>query len=238
MRPRKVEDIVATLKLRMQSLVYGRGDRLPAERDLASELGVARSTLRQALALLGQEGYVIRRLGTSGGWFVTDLAQPIAEWQEAMRARQREVRDIIDYRIAVESRAAGLAAARRTDDQLRRMRNVVDLTATIAPSTDDVSVSKELAGRLRTLDAEFHSLVTEAAHSRRLAEAVLAARAELFATETRVTYEHIAAGLPHDHRRVLDAIERRDADSARMAMEEHIQHGADIWLADGGSHCT
>ncbi len=108
MRPRKVEDIVATLKLRMQSLVYGRGDRLPAERDLAPELGVARSTLRRALAVLEGEGYVTRRVGSRGGWFVTDLAQPIAEWQEAMRVRLREVQDIIDYRIAVESRAAGL----------------------------------------------------------------------------------------------------------------------------------
>lgn len=235
MRPRKVEDIVATLKLRMQSLVYGRGDRLPAERDLAPELGVARSTLRRALAVLEGEGYVTRRVGSGGGWFVTDLAQPIAEWQEAMSLRLREVQDIIDYRIAVESRAAGLAAVRRTDDQLRRMWSVVDRTAAIAPPTDDVPVDRELAGRLRALDAEFHSLIIEAADSRRVAEAVHAARAELFATETRVTYEHIAAGLPRDHRRVLQAIERRDAESARAAMEEHIQHGADVWLANGVS---
>ncbi|NLE73012.1 MAG: FadR family transcriptional regulator [Actinobacteria bacterium] len=233
MRPRKVEDIVATLKLRMQSRVYGRGDRLPAERALAPELGVARSTLRQALAGLEREGYLTRRVGAGGGWFVTDLAQPAAEWQEAMRLRLREVRDIIDYRIAVESRAAELAAVRRTAEQLARMKEIVDRTAEVAPSTDGEPISRALAGELRSLDAEFHALVIEAADSRRVAEAVLAARAELFATETRVTYEHIAAGLPRDHRRVLDAIVQRDADTARVAMEAHIRHGADVWLANG-----
>lgn len=238
MRPRKVEDIMATLKLRIQSRAYGRRARLPAERDLAPELGVARSTLRQALARLEHEGYVTRRVGVNGGWFVTDLAQPVAEWQQSMGARLREVQDIIDYRIAVESRAAELAALRRTDDQLACMREIVRRTTEVAPSTDDEPVGRELAGELRSLDAEFHALVIEAADSRRVADAVLAARAELFATETRVTYEHIAAGLPRDHRRVLDAIALRDANAARVAMEEHIQHGADVWLANGGSQAT
>lgn len=232
MRPRKVEDIVATLKLRIQSRSYGRGDRLPAERGLAPELGVARSTLRQALAVLEREGYVTKKVGANGGWFVTDLTQPVAEWQGAMRARLREVRDIIDYRIAVESRAAELAALRRTEEQLARMREIVERTASVAPPTDDIPVGRELAGELRSLDAAFHALIIEAADSPRVAEAVLSARAELFATETRVTYEHIAAGLPGDHQRVLEAIARSDADAARVAMEQHIQHGADVWLGN------
>ncbi len=236
MRPRKVEDIVATLKLRIQSRAYGREERLPPERDLAPELGVARSTLRQALAALERDGYVTRRVGASGGWFVTDLAQPVAEWHEAMRARLREVGDIIDLRIALESRAAELAALRCTDEQLARMREIVEQTAAVAPPTDDPPVTAEVAGRLRVLDAAFHALILEAADSPRVAEAVLSARAELFATETRFTYVHIAAGLPRDHKRVLEAVERRDPDAARVAMEEHIQHGADVWLANGGSY--
>jgi DNA-binding FadR family transcriptional regulator len=64
-------------------------------------------------------------------------------------------------------------------------------------------------------------------------EAVNRARAELFATETRSTYRELAAGLPVDHRRVLDAIIRRDPDAARTTMREHIQHGADVWLSNG-----
>ena len=127
---------MTVLKLRIQGRVHGHGERLPAERDLAPTLGVARSTLRQALAVLEEEGYVTRRLGVKGGWFVTDLAQPVAEWTGAMRTDLHKVRDIIDYRIAVETRAAELAAARRTADQLAHMAETVDtLTAAVAVDT-------------------------------------------------------------------------------------------------------
>ena len=233
MRPRKLDDIVTVLRLRIQGRVYGRDERLPAERDLAPALGVARSTLRQALGALQEEGYLTRRLGAKGGWFVTDLAQPVAEWTEAMRANLHEVRDIIDYRIAVETRAAELAASRRSDDQLARMADTVESLAAAVAVDAHGRAGALVAERLRVIDDHFHALIAEAADNRKIQEAVQLARAELFATETRSTYREIAAGLPHDHRLVLDAISHGDPVAARMAMERHIRHGADVWLKNG-----
>jgi GntR family transcriptional regulator, transcriptional repressor for pyruvate dehydrogenase complex len=231
MRPRKVEEIVEVLRLRIQGRAYEPGERLPSERELAPELCVARSTLRQALAALMDEGYLTRRLGVKGGWFVTDLAQPVAEWTEGVRNNLRKVRDIIDYRIAVETRAAELAAVRRTDSQLALMLATMDGFRDVTSVDERGRTGRDAADRLREIDNRFHRLIAEAADSPMVEEAVNLARAELFATETRSTYREIAAGLPRDHRLVVDAIARRDATAARAAMEEHIRHGADVWLA-------
>ncbi len=231
MRPRKVEDIVAVLRLRIQGRAYQPGERLPPERESALELGVARSTLRQALGVLMDEGYLVRRLGARGGWFVTDLAQPVAEWTEASRADLRKVRDIIDYRIAVETRAAELAAERRTEEQLARMAAAIDELETMFASGRGQSGFPDPAERLRGFDDHFHRLIADAAESPIVEEAVQRARAELFAVETRSTYREIGARLPHDHRQIFDAIGARDPEAARRAMEEHIRHGAEVWLA-------
>jgi GntR family transcriptional repressor for pyruvate dehydrogenase complex len=233
MRPRKVEDIVAILRLRIQGRAYERGERLPAERQLAPELCVARSTLRQVLAILMEEGYLARRLGVKGGWFVTDLAQPVAEWTESIGTNLRKVRDIIDYRIAVETRAAELAAVRRTEEHLALMFATVEDLDNAASFDERGRADRDVADRLRAIDDRFHRLIAEAADSPMVEEAVTLARAELFATETRSTYREIAAGLPRDHRRVLQAIAQSDPTAAHAAMEEHIRHGADIWLAKG-----
>jgi GntR family transcriptional regulator, transcriptional repressor for pyruvate dehydrogenase complex len=231
MRPRKVEDIVTVLRMRIQGRVYGPGERLPVERDLAPELRVARSTLRQALATLMDEGYLIRRLGVKGGWFVTDLAQPMAEWTEAAHTNLRKVRDIIDYRIAVETTVAQLAAVRCSEHQLAVLAASIDDFLHVLPTGADGPIGREASDRLRAIDDRFHKLIAEAADSPMLEEAVKVARAELFATETRSTYRELAAGLPIDHQRVLDAIARRDPEAARAAMQEHIEHGANVWLA-------
>lgn len=237
MRPRKVEDIVTVLRMRIQGRAYEPGERLPAERELAPELYVARSTLRQALASLMEEGYLTRRLGVKGGWFVTDLAQPMAEWTEAARTNLRKVRDILDYRIAVETRAAELAAVRRSDEQLALLAATLEDFGSVAAVDARGRADPDAADRLRAIDNRFHRLIARAADSPMVEDAVNLARAELFATETRSTYREIAAGLPLDHRRVFDAIVGRDPAAAHAAMEEHIRHGADVWLANGmGAH--
>jgi DNA-binding FadR family transcriptional regulator len=238
MRPGKVEEITTTLRLRVQGHSYAPGDRLPPERELAASLGVARSTLRPALAALEEEGYLTKRLGSKGGWFVTDLDRPILEWREAMKANRHKVRDILDFRIAVEVRAAELAALRRTEEQVERMAEVVGLVALVLPPDTD-RVSRDVAEKLRALDTVFHNLIADAAGSERLRAAIQSSRAELFATETRSTYKVIAAGQLRDHECILEAIREQDPQAAREAMEEHIQHGAEVWLAEsfeGDSH--
>src|SRR4051812_18778171 len=94
----------------LRSLIHrgevGPGDRLPAERELADQLGVARISLREALKILQDDGYVEVRRGAKGGTFVTELNQPVARWRARMRKKSGEIDDIIDFRIALECHTA------------------------------------------------------------------------------------------------------------------------------------
>ena len=230
MRPRKVEDIAGCLRREIQGGGYPRGGRLPAERELAGGMGVARSTLRAALSRLEGEGYVCRRLGSKGGWFVTDLRLPMDAWWREMSRHRDDVRDVLDYRVAVECRAAELAAERSDATEREAMGVTVSRMREVLASHPAGRAERAVAADLHALDGEFHNLVAAASGSRRLEEAVRLVRAELFAVEAHAVYAELPADLPVDHARILEAIESRDPASAAAAMRRHIERGAEVWL--------
>ena len=87
----------------------GAGDRLPPERERAQQLGVSRITLREAIRSLIDAGYLVARRGSRGGTFVTALEEPYRRWLAGMRADRSQLEDVIEFRMAVERRAARLA---------------------------------------------------------------------------------------------------------------------------------
>jgi len=100
----------------------GPGDRQPTERDLALSLGVARSTIREAIR--GLEMMRVLQVRHGEGIFVTSLDAPLL--LEAMGfamqlMRDHEVVDLLELRAVLEGAAAGLASARMTDDQWRTL---------------------------------------------------------------------------------------------------------------------
>ena len=93
------------------------GTRLPAERELCGRLGIARSTLRQALTALTESGHVFATRGRGGGTFVADPQPPADPPSPEMLARWRET---CDQRLAVELGVALLAAERAQPADLAR----------------------------------------------------------------------------------------------------------------------
>src|SRR3990170_2131173 len=98
------------------------GSQLPPERDLAEQLGISRSTLRQALTALTQSGHLVAVRGRGGGWFVAQSPPrevtahvELADWRE-----------LLDYRIVIEVGAAMLAAERARPEDLARLDEHVD----------------------------------------------------------------------------------------------------------------
>jgi GntR family transcriptional repressor for pyruvate dehydrogenase complex len=188
------------------------GDRLPPERELAASLGVSRITLREAIRILADEGYLAAKRGQQGGTFVTALEEPYQRWLQHMRGDFGQLEDIIEFRIAVERRAAKLAAKRRTDMDL----------ATLEEAMDDMALVTDRAS-YRRADNFFHGCVADASRSPRLIEAIAAARGELFMHTDQIVYDELVAETQAQHRRILDGIRSGDDEATANAVEAHIE---------------
>jgi len=120
--------------------------------------------------------------------------------------------DLIEYRTAVETRAAELAARRRTHAQLVEMKAAID---------EGTSPASRPA--FRQADHRFHVAIAEASGSLRLQDAIVSARGELFLPVDRLVFEDHFIQTCEEHTAILEAIRARDADAARAAAERHLQ---------------
>ena len=200
------------LRSRIHSGQLGPGDRLPNERDLATSLGIGRITLRAALRLLADEGYLVSKRGNLGGTFVSDLAEPLRAWIERVRRAPEWMTDLIEYRKAIEMRAAELAAKHRNRKQIAEMKAAIDQ----ASGTQTRQV-------FRQADHRFHVAMADASGSARLLEAIVQARGEMFMPVDRLPFNDHFAQTCDEHTRILDAIVARDPATARAAAERHLQ---------------
>jgi DNA-binding FadR family transcriptional regulator len=205
-------DLAETLRSRIRSGQLGPGDRLPNERDLAASLGVGRITVREAIRILVDDGYLVSKRGNSGGTYVSDLALPHRAWIERVRADPQWAVDLIEYRKAIEMRAAELAAQRRTSAQLTEMR------LAIKEGSEPSSRSA-----FRQADHRFHLAMAEASGSQRLVTAIVQARGELFVSTDQLVFHDHYTQTRDEHTAILLAIKARDTDAAREAAEKHLQ---------------
>ena len=132
--------------------LLGPGTRLPAERELCEQLGIARSTLRQALTALVQSGHLHAVRGRGGGTFVAETPPSVGPPSPELLAQWREA---CDSRLAVELGVAVLAAERAEPETIERLDGLV---ATMARSLDDFDA-------YRLADVHFHIGLADATGS-------------------------------------------------------------------------
>jgi GntR family transcriptional regulator, transcriptional repressor for pyruvate dehydrogenase complex len=207
--PRVITEVIRGLIHRGE---LSPGDRLPPERALADQLGVARVSLRDALAQLQQERYLVARRGARGGTFVTGLAEPRRRWLRRMRENFADLEDIIDYRIAIEAHAARLAARRRDQADLP----VIEEAVRWRPGTAG-------APSFRAADSAFHRAIAVAARSPRLQAAIDEARGLLFLPADALACPPGTGQPPGDHTQIAAAVRDGDGDRAAAAMRAHIE---------------
>ena len=217
-RPRLYEQLTQQILAYVESEKLGPGDRLPAERDLAEDLGVSRATLSQALVALEVLGVIDVQHGTGA---VLVYRPSIASVIRALREHENRIPDIVEARETLEVKLATLAAERRTDEDLDHIESALSI------------MEREIAegGRGEHGDELFHQAVTASAHSSVL-EQLMVFIGEMV-LETRLE----SLGQPgrperslQSHRRILEAIEAGDADAAATAMEDHIEMVSDVAL--------
>src|SRR6478735_11360242 len=120
-RPRSLaHDVVDVLSGRIRDGSLAQGEKLPTEAAIMEEFGVSRSVVREAISRMQAAGLVETRHGI--GTFVLPPAPPIMGIDPATVVTVRDVIALLELRIGLETEAAGLAAARRTEAQLAEVR--------------------------------------------------------------------------------------------------------------------
>jgi GntR family transcriptional regulator, transcriptional repressor for pyruvate dehydrogenase complex len=190
---------------------YLPGDKLPPERSLAQQLGVSRTTVREAIRVLEGEGYVVSRRGASGGIIVLDQAENEERLRPLLAEKLPEIEEGFDYRVAVEGAAARLAAERRTDEDLAILQDAYDV----------MRADRETQ-RFRAADNAFHLAIADAARNRLMRQAIEDARAEMWVPIDRLIDRVFTTANRH-HKQILDAIRDRDPDAAQKAVVDHLE---------------
>lgn len=209
-RPRLYEQVTQRLREYAEAAELKAGDRLPAERDLAEQLGISRTSVRQAIVALEVQGLVEVRHG-GGTYMLRDHLNP--EPLEAMIDRRRRLPDVLDARDALETKLCALAAARRTEADLERIDQAL---AAMADAVDSARPALEE-------DQRFHEAVTAAAHSALLAEFMAEIKQQIAESRAESLRQ---PGRPAEslkqHRRIAEAIRAGDDTAAAEAMHTHV----------------
>jgi DNA-binding FadR family transcriptional regulator len=184
------------------------GERLPPEARLAEQLGVAPVTLREALAMLREDGLVTTRRGRRGGTFVCAPADPSEPLQ---RFSVHELRDLGDHRAAITGTAAQLAAQRALPEEVRRLREQVERLRVAATPSER-----------RRAETQFTIELAAAAQSPRLTREAARLHAEVGDLLTLALRSDDHAARVRDRTRLVKAIAARRPSRARELAERHV----------------
>jgi GntR family transcriptional repressor for pyruvate dehydrogenase complex len=189
------------------------GTRVPSERELTAQLGVGRSTVREALNGLALLGVVEIRHGQ--GVFVLGDVDSGGERGMLEEALQHGVtKEFIEARLLVEVEVARLAASRRTDDDLQQIRDAL--------SEQERRLAGDFASLLEVA-ANFNVVLAEAAHNEVLAAIIQSFVALMIERGPKI---YALEGFPDwdvaEHKGLYEAVRDRDGDLAAERMRSHI----------------
>lgn len=193
------------------------GARLPTERELIAAFKTARSAARRVLAELEADGHIVRGVGR--GTFVAGGSQ--AGTSAAAAEIRASPAELMDARLAFEPRVAEMVVTHATEDDFERMAHCLE-RAERGPTLNDFEL----------WDAALHQTIAKATHNRLVIavfETFSRVRGEsewgklkdrIVTPERRVIYQQ-------QHRRIVEALRRRDGEAARAAMIEHLLFARD-----------
>ncbi|CUH66200.1 Pyruvate dehydrogenase complex repressor [Thalassovita gelatinovora] len=221
-QPEKLSDAVTKqIELLILRGILRPGERLPSERELSERLGVSRPSLREAISDLQDRGLLSTRAGSGiyvaevlGSAFSDALVKLFASHQEA-------VFDYISFRRDMEGLAAERAARLGSDTDLQVVQSIFDKM--------QAAHSKRNPAGEAQLDADFHLAIIEASHNvimlhmmrsmyQLLREGVFYNRQMMF--KQRTTRDTLL----NQHRAINTALQARDAEGARAAVEAHLDY--------------
>ncbi|MGE5553432.1 MAG: GntR family transcriptional regulator [Betaproteobacteria bacterium] len=187
-----------------EAIITGRlrpGERL-MEIQLAEELGVSRTPVREAIRKLELEGLVL--MIPRKGAYVSQISM-------------KDIADVFEIRRALEGLAARLAAERATEEEIERLERAL-------VKIFEVAETEDLNGAV-ALDTDFHEELMNASHNPRLSQLVSNLREHIQRFRlTSLSHPGRVKLAVEEHRKIVDAIASRDAELAQNLAYEHIEN--------------
>ena len=213
---RAYEQVAAQMRQWIVAGFLDVGDKLPTEAELCVQFGTSRSTIREALRLLASERLIVTNPGAYGGSVVSrptvgdvtaDLTTSLAA---LVGASDLSLAEMLEVRLTMEVPAAGIAAAKRTDQHLTRLEKLVPAEV---PKVDE----------LFEVDRAFHQTMLEATGNRLLPIVAV----PVFEVSARRVPRHLIESstwrrVLDEHRAILNAVKAGDVTAAQDAMRGHL----------------
>ncbi|MDH0422052.1 MULTISPECIES: transcriptional regulator LldR [Delftia] len=228
---RVADQVVEKLLALVQASGVQPGQRLPAERQLAAELGVSRTSVREAIQKLTSQGVLVARRGD--GTYLQEpapAAEP-ADWlKDAMRPLAGLMEsdshyryDVLETRHALETSTAWLAAQRATPQDKDHIQRCFEVMI-----QHQQSGHAELAARA---DAQFHLAIAEASHNLVLVQVMHSLFTVVLSTVERNRHDMFRLSAPQtlqeltvQHQSLMQSILDGDPQRARECIGEHLEH--------------
>ncbi len=214
------EQVVELLEARIMDGDFRVGDKLPTENELASMYMVSRTVVREAIKALRAKGWVETHPG-KGTFVVSNIARGVdTSFDSAVRmSPDGGWGHLIEVRQMLEPEIAALAAIRANEEQLSKMRQAVEqMDRTLAEEPQDIHKFLEA-------DFAFHMSMAEATGNP-LVLMILNPVVKLMRDLQRYHYSRVKGGgkrSQQNHKLILESVQNRDPESARLHMRMHIQ---------------
>lgn len=212
------EEVVEQLKMMLTEGKLKPGDKLPSERDMAESLGVSRASVREALTTL--EAIGILEIKPGEGTFVkhTNDAETFAPLTLVLTVERNSGAQLMEVRRVLETEMAALAAERATEENLRKIEDLLIQMKDAHSPHDAVET-----------DLRFHFAIAEATQNKilvRLINTIADLMHHTFKGKREKMYAHSPSGqrVIREHEAIYQAIKKKAPEEARAKMLEHIDH--------------
>ncbi len=214
---RVFDEIADQIKNLIYSGVFRPGDKLPSQRELASQFNVGHMVVREALRVLEQSGLIYMKQGSQGGGFIKEADTTVMtnSISDRMKIGNVSLKHLTEVRLGIEQLVLELAMQRITDEDLERLRKNIAET--------DAIVSK--GGRSLKLNVEFHLLLGSASKNP-LFEMIVESVMNVFDSFLEPMKPDIEYGneVLASHKAIYAAIKDRNVPAAHEIMEKHLLH--------------
>lgn len=221
-KPKRLSDEISRqIAEKITSGQFPLASKLPTESTLAQEFGVSRSAIREAIATLRQDGLVRSHQGL-GLFVASDLRSRAFQIDADTLKTVEDLRHVMELRIEMEVGGAGMAARRRTHEQLTQMKAILQKMREAVERQEDYT----------TLEQDFHRATAEAAHNIHFRDFVQFLASRLSASrvvEKTISPrdKNISGKILREYEEIFQAIQIGDPDKARRAAWWHVLRSAE-----------